>query len=227
MILIGYVLFSTGKIDVLYQKFENFVYNTVEYDPNESQKNVAQEPILQNENTPLDIKIFDEYFLETNKKPDDDSLINHFSRKIATNKITSDRNPLHLMAIDNRPYPIVQLGIRFPQFLNAKDADGICPLSLALLRHSHKAVDAFLMFPNINLKIVDKNGYTVLHYAARSGHYAAAERAIQKGVSPNAKSARGLTPLLIAAQNDNIELVRLMLENGGDPSIKVLGKSRY
>ncbi|MCK9457774.1 MAG: ankyrin repeat domain-containing protein [Candidatus Riflebacteria bacterium] len=227
LLLIAYVLFSTGKIDVLYQKFETFVYEIIDTDSRAPKNNAVREPLQPKDESAADIKIFDKYFLDKHKKPADDEIVNHFIKNNPYKTYASDRNILHLMAIDNRPYPIVKLGIRFPQFLNAKDSNGICPLSLALLRSSHNSVDAFLMFPNINLKIVDNSGYTVLHYAARSGHFRAASMALEKGVSPNEVSVRGLTPLLIAAQSENLELVELMLKYGGDPMIKAFDKNCF
>lgn len=56
LLLIGYVLFSTGKIDVVYQKFETFMHEIMGIDSSEPKNNAAQEPLQPKDEPAADIK---------------------------------------------------------------------------------------------------------------------------------------------------------------------------
>ena len=60
-------------------------------------------------------------------------------------------------------------------------------------------------------------GATALHIAAGGGHYAAAERLIEKGADVNAETTEGIHPVHFAALADEVQTLRLMLEHGANP----------
>lgn len=230
LLLVGYVLYSTGKIDLLFQKISAFARSTFEQSLKASEEKnaemlVTKKPITRASQIYIDSRIFDTKFLERYERPLDNDYINEQLEKASANKIDIDSNPLHLMAINNRPYAIVKLGIELPELLNAKDSKGICPLAIALLSKSTRAVEALLMFPEIDLTVADNDKYTILHCAAKADHLKAAERAIQNGISPNAMTTQGVTPLFIAIQNDSPDVARLLVAYGADPKVKIQGKS--
>lgn len=63
-------------------------------------------------------------------------------------------------------------------------------------------------------------GLTALLYAARDGCYACVEALIAKGADVNVPTMpEGVTPLMIALDNDNNDVARLLLEHGANPHV--------
>jgi ankyrin repeat protein len=65
-------------------------------------------------------------------------------------------------------------------------------------------------------------GMTLLHYAVRSGRYAAAEALLQSGADPNACATQsGRAPVHEAAdKRDTSKFLQLLLSHGGDPNVE-------
>jgi ankyrin repeat protein len=63
-------------------------------------------------------------------------------------------------------------------------------------------------------------GLTALLYAARDGCYDCAEALIAKGADVNVTTMpEGVTPLMIALDNDNNDVARLLLDHGANPHV--------
>jgi ankyrin repeat protein len=63
-------------------------------------------------------------------------------------------------------------------------------------------------------------GLTALLYAARDGCYPCVEALIAKGVDVNVPTlVEGVTPLMIALDNDNNDVARLLLDHGANPHV--------
>ncbi|MEZ0226553.1 MAG: ankyrin repeat domain-containing protein [Alphaproteobacteria bacterium] len=62
----------------------------------------------------------------------------------------------------------------------------------------------------------DKNGWTVLHYAATRDYHGHAEKVIDAGADVNAKAVNGDTPLHVAVRSGKDEIVTLLLSRGAD-----------
>ena len=63
-------------------------------------------------------------------------------------------------------------------------------------------------------------GLTALLYAARDGCYDCVEALIAKGADVNVPTlAEGVTPLMIALDNDNNDVARLLLDHGANPHV--------
>lgn len=134
---------------------------------------------------------------------------------------------MHRLALENRPFPIIRLGTSYPELINDADFNGVTPICVALLRGSKEAANAFYKLEKVDCGVTDKNGNTLLHYAARAGHLDIAARALEAGQSPNAKSKSGRTPLIISVQNEHFDVFALLLEHGGDPKIAVGDKDCF
>ncbi|KAK6348997.1 hypothetical protein TWF730_009757 [Orbilia blumenaviensis] len=95
-----------------------------------------------------------------------------------------------------------------------KDKEGITPLSNAIIA-GHNAI-ANLMLPKCDLDtgIVDKNGWTLLFHAAKTGALMVAEMLLQENANPNSVDKDGIVPLILAARNGHDDMVRLLLKNG-------------
>ena len=62
-------------------------------------------------------------------------------------------------------------------------------------------------------------GLTALLYAARDGCYDCVEALIEKGAGVNVPTPEGVTPLMIALDNDNNDIAKLLLDHGANPAV--------
>jgi uncharacterized protein len=62
-------------------------------------------------------------------------------------------------------------------------------------------------------------GLTALLYAARDGCYDCVEALIAQGADVNVPTPEGVTPLLIALDNDNNDIAKLLLDHGANPRL--------
>jgi ankyrin repeat protein len=60
---------------------------------------------------------------------------------------------------------------------------------------------------------------TALLYAARDGCYDCVETLIAKGADVNVPTPEGVTPLMIALDNDNNDIAKLLLDHGANPGV--------
>lgn len=174
-----------------------------------------------------DIGKIDRNYAMFRRKPGDAEIMKQFVENYVPGMVGHDRNIMHRLALENRPFPIIRLGTSYPELINDADFNGVTPICVALLRGSKEAANAFYKLEKVDYGVTDKNGNTLLHYAARAGHLDIAARALEAGQSPNAKSKSGRTPLIISVQNEHFDVFALLLEHGGDPSIAVDNKDCF
>jgi ankyrin repeat protein len=62
-------------------------------------------------------------------------------------------------------------------------------------------------------------GLTALLYAARDGCYDCVEALIASGADVNVPTPEGVTPLMIALDNDNNDIAKLLLDHGANPGL--------
>jgi uncharacterized protein len=67
---------------------------------------------------------------------------------------------------------------------------------------------------------VNKTGWTPLHYAATAGHVQLISMLLAKYAYIDAESPNKTTPLMMAAHYGTAGAVKLLLEEGADPSLK-------
>ena len=82
-------------------------------------------------------------------------------------------------------------------------------------------IDAFLAQSNLDLNAEDQGRRTLLHFCAFNGLVSLCKRIINENkISINSVSRRGNTCLHAAAEAGHLELVRLFLGEGADPTIR-------
>lgn len=86
---------------------------------------------------------------------------------------------------------------------------------------------SFLLGKGANPNVRDGQGNAPLHIAALLGFSEGAELLISRKAQVNLANNSGETPLIIAVQQRNIPLVRMLLNNGADPKMsdRIAGKS--
>lgn len=174
-----------------------------------------------------DIGKIDRNYAMFRRKPGDAEIMKQFVENYVPGMVGHYRNIMHRLALENRPFPIIRLGTSYPELINDADFNGVTPICVALLRGSKEAANAFCKLEKVDYGVTDKDGNTLLHYAARAGHLDIAARALEAGQSPNAKSKSGRTPLIISVQNEHFDVFALLLEHGGDPKIAVGDKDCF
>ncbi|WP_176488965.1 ankyrin repeat domain-containing protein [Rhizorhabdus dicambivorans] len=85
----------------------------------------------------------------------------------------------------------------------------------------------FMLSRGANPNVKDGKGNTALHFTALLGFPEGAELLLSRGAQVNLGNSSGETPLIIAVQQRNVPLVRILLANGADAKIadRIAGKS--
>src|SRR5690606_16459284 len=65
----------------------------------------------------------------------------------------------------------------------------------------------------------DKNGRTLLHYAASRGRVEFADYLLGKKADPNKTDDKGKAPLHLAIEQKNLAMIDLLLDLGADPDL--------
>jgi uncharacterized protein len=66
------------------------------------------------------------------------------------------------------------------------------------------------------MTVLDREGRSLLHYAAMADRSAEAEERLAAGDDPNLGDRRGFTPLHLAAQEGSVETARMLLDHGAE-----------
>ena len=101
--------------------------------------------------------------------------------------------------------------------INSADNNGQTPLISAIKNQDSELVTAFLR-KGSDVKIADNEGNTPLCHAAQVGDPEIVRKVLSESlkqrVHVDQKNIKGLTPLLIAAQNSHLEAARVLVEKG-------------
>lgn len=112
---------------------------------------------------------------------------------------------------------VVEICIESGMDVNMKNADGICPLTMAAY-NGHSDVVSLLIKNNATVDAVDRSGMTPLIHAASCPEPSAAETVrilIDAGADMGAVGGQeDWTALMMAASEGNIEVVKMLLSKG-------------
>jgi uncharacterized protein len=103
--------------------------------------------------------------------------------------------------------------------VEARNAQDESPLMLAAIKGNIDAVKQLIARD----ADVNKTGWTPLHYAASGGaeeHSRIVALLLENHAYIDAASPNGTTPLMMAAQYGSTEVVKLLLDEGADPTLK-------
>ena len=102
---------------------------------------------------------------------------------------------------------------------NTRNAQDESPLMMAAIKGNEDAVKQLIARD----ADVNKTGWTPLHYAASGGteqHLRIAALLLENHAYIDAASPNGTTPLMMAAQYGSSDIVKLLLAEGADPTLK-------
>lgn len=91
----------------------------------------------------------------------------------------------------------------------------IHPLHEAVLQGNEDRILDILK-SGVDINIIDSSGDTALHHAIKLYNIGIIKLLLENGADVNfTQGSTGKSPALIAYQNDNLELLKFLLENGG------------
>lgn len=111
-----------------------------------------------------------------------------------------------------------------PDLINNYSQDGFTPLGLATYFGNYE-IARYLVLKGANVNLTSNNGYfTSPLLSAIAGNYTQiAKMLILNGAQINCAQKAGITPLHLAAENGNIEIIILLLEKGADVNVRMEG----
>ena len=77
-----------------------------------------------------------------------------------------------------------------------------------------------LIYSGVSTEVSDVEGNTPLHLAIRLGCIETVRVPVDANANPNSRNAKRETPLMIAANQRNVEVTQLLIESGGDVKAK-------
>ncbi|WP_024539371.1 ankyrin repeat domain-containing protein [Comamonas badia] len=161
-----------------------------------------------------------EDFFKAIELDDDRTIADLLRRGFDPNARDSHRQPAIIVALDkdSRKVAAVLLANRKLK-VEARNAKDESALMMAALRGNLEAARTLIARD----ADVNKTGWTPLHYAA-SGSADTAQAMVrlllEHSAYIDAGSPNGTTPLMMAAQYGEIDVARLLLQEGADPTIK-------
>uniref|UniRef100_A0A8C4X9I0 Uncharacterized protein n=1 Tax=Erpetoichthys calabaricus TaxID=27687 RepID=A0A8C4X9I0_ERPCA len=132
-------------------------------------------------------------------------------------KSCSGQTPLHLAAAHGN-LEVAQTLLEFKAEVNCKDLNKWTPLHWAAFNNNQDLID-LLLNKCAALNERNSNGMSPLHLAVCAENENATEHLLGKGADVNARCENGQTALHLWARG-HVELIKLLLDNGADPSLE-------
>ncbi|WP_265036256.1 ankyrin repeat domain-containing protein [Wolbachia endosymbiont (group A) of Anomoia purmunda] len=109
---------------------------------------------------------------------------------------------------------------KLKEVINAKDEDRGVPLHNAALSGDERIVK-LLREKGADVNIRDKGKFTPLHLEALNGHIGVVSELLKKGeIGVNAQTTKGNTPLHLAAEKANLEVVKALIARNAKVDVK-------
>jgi uncharacterized protein len=139
------------------------------------------------------------------------------ARGMDANSVNEQGTPAIVVAATYKADEVVKLlSTQRKINLEAAGATGETALTVTAW-HGNQVLVSFLLEKGAQ---INRQGWTALHYAAGAGHKDLVKFLLDQSAYIDAHSPNQTTPLMMAARERRTDIVRLLLEEGADPSQK-------
>jgi len=140
------------------------------------------------------------------------------SKGINPNTVDPNGNPMLVLAIKDNSTNVIDLLLKDPKTdVDLSNKNGETPLMIASIQGNLPLVKTLVLS---NKAMVDHIGWTPLHYACTNGHLEVAQFLLANGAAVDSLSLNNTTPLMMAVQSGNEQLVKLLLDKGADLQLR-------
>ncbi len=140
------------------------------------------------------------------------------SKGVNPNAIDQNGNPMLILAIKDKSTNVIEVLINDPKIdVDLSNKNGETPLMIASIEGNLPLVMTLVLK---NKAMLDHIGWTPLHYASAKGHLEVAEFLISNGATVDALSLNNTTPLMMAVQSGNEQLLKLLLDKGANLQLR-------
>ena len=137
---------------------------------------------------------------------------------INPNTVDANGNPMLILAIRDKSSNVIDVLLGDQNIdVDLSNKNGETPLMMAAIDGNLPLVKTLVIGHKAQL---DHIGWTPLHYACAKGHLEVAEFLITNGAIVDSMSLGNTTPLMMAVQSGNEQLVKLLLDKGADLQLR-------
>lgn len=134
--------------------------------------------------------------------------------------------PLHSAVTDGCCAGVREI-VRLGADVNIQDIDGVTALMACANSYTNKTVHnsaekaKILLDVGASVDVVDREGATALHIAAKAGNLPVVQTLLNAGVELSGRTKEGMTALMWASYSGHVEVVRLLCAAGADSSCEL------
>lgn len=134
------------------------------------------------------------------------------------NTVDANGNPMLILAIRDNSTNVIDLLLSNKNIdVDLSNKSGETPLMMASIDGNLPLVKTLVLGHKAQL---DHIGWTPLHYACAKGHLEVAQFLVANGAIVDSLSVGNTTPLMMAVQSGNEQLVKFLLDKGADLQLK-------
>jgi len=134
------------------------------------------------------------------------------------NTVDANGNPMLILAIKDKSTNVIDALLTDKRIdVDLSNKIGETPLMMASIDGNLPLVKTLVLGHKAQL---DHIGWTPLHYACAKGHLEVAQFLVANGAIVDSLSVGNTTPLMMAVQSGNEQLVKFLLDKGADLQLK-------
>lgn len=140
------------------------------------------------------------------------------AKGVTPNAVDSNGNPMLLLAIKDNSDKVIDVLLNNQNIdVDLSNKNGETPLMIASIQGNLPLVKRLI---EKNHAAIDHIAWTPLHYASARGQVSVAEFLLSEGAIVDSRSLNDTTPLMMAVQSGNEQMVKLLLDKGADIQLR-------
>ena len=140
------------------------------------------------------------------------------AKGVTPNAVDSNGNPMLLLAIKDNSDKVIDVLLNNQNIdVDLSNKNGETPLMIASIQGNLPLVKRLV---EKNHAAIDHIAWTPLHYASARGQVSVAVFLLSEGAIVDSRSLNDTTPLMMAVQSGNEQMVKLLLDKGADIQLR-------